>query len=53
VVDFPEKRIFMAVKNDACVHPLPVGEWVLSLLIMAGRLQIFPIVVILRRSFWR
>jgi trk system potassium uptake protein TrkH len=40
-----------AVENYAHVHP--AGKWVLSLLMMAGRLEIFPVVVILRRSFWR
>lgn len=40
-----------AVQNYAHVHPL--GKWVLSLLMMAGRLEIFPLVVILRRGFWR
>jgi trk system potassium uptake protein TrkH len=40
-----------AIENYAQVHP--VGKWVLSLLMMAGRLEIFPIVVILRRGFWR
>jgi len=40
-----------AVQNYAHVHP--VGKWVLSLLMMAGRLEIFPVVVILRRGFWR
>jgi trk system potassium uptake protein TrkH len=40
-----------AVGNYAHVHP--VGKWVLSVLMMAGRLEIFPVVVILRRGFWR
>jgi len=40
-----------AVENYAHVHP--VGKWILSLLMMAGRLEIFPVVVLLRRSFWR
>jgi trk system potassium uptake protein len=40
-----------AVENYAHVHP--AGKWVLSLLMMAGRLEIFPVVVLLRRSFWR
>jgi Trk-type K+ transport system membrane component len=33
------------------VHPL--GTWLLSLLMMGGRLEIFPVVIILRRGFWR
>jgi trk system potassium uptake protein TrkH len=40
-----------AVENYAHVHP--AGKWILSLLMMAGRLEIFPVVVLLRRSFWR
>jgi trk system potassium uptake protein TrkH len=40
-----------AVENYAAVHP--VGTWVLSLLMKAGRLEIFPLVVIMRRGFWR
>jgi len=40
-----------AVQNYA--HVPPVGKWVLSLLMMAGRLEIFPVVILLRRSFWR
>lgn len=39
-----------AIDNYAAVHPL--GKWVLSLLMMAGRLEIFPVVVVLRRAFW-
>ncbi|MCX7028781.1 MAG: hypothetical protein NTU62_01505 [Spirochaetes bacterium] len=46
-----ERIVFTAVKNDACVHH--VGKWVFSLLMMVARLEIFPVVVILRRSFWR
>lgn len=40
-----------AVENYAHVHP--IGKWVLSLLMMAGRLEIFPVVVVLQRRFWR
>lgn len=39
------------IDNFAAVHPL--GKWVLSLLMMAGRLEIFPLVILFRRSFWR
>ncbi len=40
-----------AVENYAPVHP--VGKWILSLLMIAGRLEIFPVVVLLNRNFWR
>jgi trk system potassium uptake protein TrkH len=39
------------MRNYAAVPE--VGKWVLAVLMMAGRLEIFPVVVILRRSFWR
>jgi trk system potassium uptake protein TrkH len=38
-------------ENYSAVHPL--GKWVLSFLMMIGRLEIFSVVIIFRRSFWR
>lgn len=30
-----------------------IGKWLLSLLMLAGRLELFPIFILFRRSFWR
>ena len=38
-----------AIGNNSAVQP--VGEWVLPFLMMIGRLEIFPVILILRRSF--
>ena len=40
-----------AVENYA--HLPALAKWVLSILMMAGRLEIFPIMVIFSRHFWR
>jgi trk system potassium uptake protein TrkH len=40
-----------AVHTYADIHP--GGKWVLSFLMMIGRLEILPVAVMLRKSFWR
>jgi trk system potassium uptake protein len=40
-----------AVDNYFAVHPL--GKWTLSLLMLIGRLEIYPVIFMMRRSFWR
>lgn len=38
-------------KNFADIHP--VGKWILSFLMLAGRLEIYTVFVILTRRFWK
>jgi trk system potassium uptake protein TrkH len=39
--------------TDNYAHIPAVGKWVLSLLMMAGRLEIFTVLILLTPSFWR
>ncbi len=40
-----------AAENYSFIHP--VGKWVLSMLMMAGRLEVYALLVLLVPSFWR
>ena len=40
-----------ASQNYAFIHPF--GKWVLSVLMMAGRLEVYAVVVLLVPAFWR
>jgi len=39
--------------TDNYAHIPAVGKWILSLMMMAGRLEIFTVLIILTPSFWR
>jgi trk system potassium uptake protein TrkH len=39
------------VRNFADVHPL--GKWILSFMMLAGRLEIYTVFVLLTRRFWK
>jgi len=40
-----------ASQNYAFIHPF--GKWVLSVLMMAGRLEVYAVVVLFVPAFWR
>jgi trk system potassium uptake protein TrkH len=39
--------------TDNYAHIPAVGKWILSLMMMAGRLEIFTVLILLTPSFWR
>jgi trk system potassium uptake protein TrkH len=39
--------------TDNYAHIPVTGKWVLSFMMLAGRLEIYPVIVLLTRSFWK
>ena len=39
--------------TDNYAHIPATGKWVLSFMMLAGRLEIYPVIILITRSFWK
>jgi trk system potassium uptake protein TrkH len=39
--------------TDNYAHIPPLGKWVLSFMMLVGRLEIYPVIIMLTPAFWK